>query len=157
MEAATVDHGLRPDAADEAAEVARVCAMLGVPHATLAVTVPEGNVQNEARTARYAALAEWMARQGLAALLTAHHADDQAETLLLRLNRASGVAGLAGVREGGRASLVVFDAPTPEDAIRRISPRYQSRSVGPADRSGMGQSNSSIEGPESCGPRGDCL
>ena len=99
--AATVDHGLRPEAAAEAAMVAAVCAELGVPHTTLAVTLAEGNVSAEARTARYAALAEWMGTQGLAALATAHHADDQAETLLLRLNRGSGVAGLAGVRAKG--------------------------------------------------------
>ncbi|HEY6870317.1 MAG TPA: tRNA lysidine(34) synthetase TilS [Novosphingobium sp.] len=102
VEAATVDHGLRPAAADEADEVARVCAGLKVSHETLSVTVGDGNVQSEARQARYAALAAWMDRRGLAALLTAHHADDQAETLLLRLNRASGVAGLAGVRAVGQ-------------------------------------------------------
>ena len=81
--------------------VADVCTRLGVPHEILAVEVEPGNVQSEARTARYAALAEWTERRGLTALLTAHHADDQAETLLLRLNRASGVAGLAGVRARG--------------------------------------------------------
>ncbi|MDE2619365.1 MAG: tRNA lysidine(34) synthetase TilS [Sphingomonadales bacterium] len=101
VEAATVDHGLRPAAAAEAATVGAICAALGVPHRTLTVTVPPGNVQSAARAARYAALAGWMADHGLAALLTAHHADDQAETLLLRLNRASGVAGLAGVRANG--------------------------------------------------------
>ena len=81
--------------------VARVCAGLGVPHVVLAVTVGEGNLQSEARGARYAAMAEWLSARGLVALATAHHADDQAETLLARLNRASGVAGLAGVRPRG--------------------------------------------------------
>jgi tRNA(Ile)-lysidine synthase len=100
--AATVDHGLRPANAAEAAMVAALCQQLGVPHATLPVRLAPGNVQAEARAARYVALAEWMGEQEIGALATAHHADDQAETLLLRLNRGSGVAGLAGVRARGR-------------------------------------------------------
>ncbi len=82
--------------------VAEVCAELGVPHEVLRVTVAVGNVQAEARAARYAALGEWLERHGLGALVTAHHADDQAETLIMRLNRGSGVAGLAGTRAVGR-------------------------------------------------------
>ncbi len=98
VEAATVDHGLRPENAAEAAGVSALCGRLDVRHATFRVSVDNGNVQSAARAARYAALGNWAMQRGLIALATAHHADDQAETLLMRLNRASGVAGLAGAR-----------------------------------------------------------
>jgi tRNA(Ile)-lysidine synthase len=101
VEAATVDHGFRPESRAEAQTVANICAELGIPHATLTIdweTPPTTAIQERARTARYDALAAWMRERNLSMLVTGHHLDDQAETLVMRLNRGSGVTGLAGIR-----------------------------------------------------------
>lgn len=98
--ATTVDHRLRPSSAIEALHVENICDRLGSPHSILTVRVPAGpgGLQAEAREVRYAELARWAAAEGIAHLATAHHADDQAETLMMRLQRGSGVAGLSGIR-----------------------------------------------------------
>jgi tRNA(Ile)-lysidine synthase len=99
VEAATVDHGLRPEARDEAQMVADWCRSRHVPHAILTPDAPiTGSLQTEARVVRYALLDAWRIARGLDWLLTAHHADDQLETLLLRLGRGAGVGGLASIR-----------------------------------------------------------
>lgn len=122
--AATVDHGLRADSAGEADAVAALCAARAVPHTILRLDWPEGlpgsNVQAQARERRYGALADWCQAQGVGWLATAHHLDDQAETLVMRLARGSGAAGLAGIRPvrdlGGGVRLV-----RPLLAVRRTA------------------------------------
>jgi tRNA(Ile)-lysidine synthase len=104
--ALTVDHRLRAASAGEAAQAGAWLAARGVPHRVLvrdAAGRAAGGVQAAARAARYALLEGWCATTGVLHLLTAHHREDQAETMLLRLARGSGLDGLAGmaaVREG---------------------------------------------------------
>jgi tRNA(Ile)-lysidine synthase len=104
--AVTLDHGLRVDSAAEAAMVGRWCAAQGIDHSILAPDAPvAGNVQAWARGQRYARIEAWRQERGIDWVMTAHHADDQLETMVMRLNRGSGVGGLAGVR--GRAGRVI--------------------------------------------------
>lgn len=106
VEAATVDHGLRPEAHEEALIVGQICERLRIPHVTLTARwseVPQTAIQERARQQRYLLLGYWAEERGLDALATAHHADDQAETFLMRLARGSGVRGLAGMRRRSTA------------------------------------------------------
>ncbi len=97
---ATVDHRLRPGSATEARSVARDAAELGLPHATLAWEGPrpETGIQSAARDARRRLLLRHATAIGAQVLLLAHTRNDQAETLLMRLARGSGVDGLAAMR-----------------------------------------------------------
>lgn len=106
IEAATVDHRLRPEAAAEARAVAARCAVLGVPHEILVWSDPPahgGNLSARAREARLGLLAEWAARRDLAAVALGHTLDDQAETVLMRLARGSAADGLSGMAAARRA------------------------------------------------------
>ncbi|MEH3146394.1 MAG: tRNA lysidine(34) synthetase TilS [Methylobacterium frigidaeris] len=96
---ATVDHGLRAASQPEAEAVAAAAARLGLAHRRLAWTGPKPatGLQDAARDARYALLADLAAEVGAASILTAHTLDDQAETVLIRLCAGSGPAGLAGM------------------------------------------------------------
>lgn len=115
IEVATVDHALRPEARAEAETVAALCEKLGVPHSILTAEwaeKPETGIQAKARQQRYRLLGQWAREKGIGMLLVGHHADDQAETFLMRLNRGAGVKGLAGMRRitvspaGGRIAIV---------------------------------------------------
>jgi len=92
-----VDHGLRPGADEDAACAAAACARLAVPFARTRVKVGPGNVQAQARRARYAALRAEAERVGAALVATGHTRTDQAETVLLRLLRGAGARGLSGI------------------------------------------------------------
>jgi tRNA(Ile)-lysidine synthase len=99
LTALTVDHRLRAASAAEAAQVAQWLAARGIAHRILRrnEAAPARGIQAAARAARYRLLEAWCAAEGVLHLLVAHNREDQAETLLLRLARGSGLDGLAGM------------------------------------------------------------
>ena len=97
----TVDHGLRPEAAAEALQVAGWCAILSLDHYILRWegVKPKSGLQAKARMARYDLMSAWCVANGVGFLLTAHTMDDQAETVLMRQQRTDTAESLAGIWE----------------------------------------------------------
>lgn len=122
VHALTVDHGLRDAAADEARQVSSWLAPLKIPHTTLCwhegrdYRDRPGSAQAAAREARYRLMTGWCTDNGCTHLFLAHHADDQAETFLMRLARGSGIDGLAAMaplvdRDGVRLARPLLAIP----------------------------------------------
>lgn len=111
--AVTVDHGLRPEAAAEARAVKRLARTLQVPHRTLRWSgeKPATGLPAAARAARYRLLAEAARQIGATHVATAHTRDDQAETVLMRLFRGSGIAGLGAMARASEREGVVLTRP----------------------------------------------
>ncbi|MEI4233875.1 tRNA lysidine(34) synthetase TilS [Roseovarius sp. D22-M7] len=130
LRAATVDHGLRRDAADEAAGVSQLCADLGIPHETLDWQGWDGsgNLPDHARRARYALLAEWASGHGTGDVTLGHTEDDLAETFIMRLARGAGVDGLSAMRDRWRHGPVTFHRPLLE--VSRVALRDVLRAQG---------------------------
>lgn len=129
--AITIDHGLRPEAAREAMMVGELCARLGVEHRTRRWQgpKPQAGVQEKARAARYALLAEEARAAGATAIVTAHTADDQAETLLMRMAAGSGLAGLAGMAPRSAVNGVVLARPLLGVAKSRLVATCEARGL----------------------------
>ena len=113
VEAVTVDHRLRAESADEAASVAADCVALGVRHEVRVWAHGElrGNLMATARVARMGLIADWARARGIGVVALGHTRDDQAETVLMGLGRAGGLAGLSGMRAAWEDGAVRFFRP----------------------------------------------
>ncbi|WP_316396082.1 tRNA lysidine(34) synthetase TilS [Bradyrhizobium sp. 33ap4] len=133
--AVTVDHGLRPEAAREARDVKRLARSLELPHHTLRWTGPKPGtgVPAAARAARYRLLAQAARKHGATHILTAHTRDDQAETLLMRMLRGSGVAGLSAMARETERDGVLLTRPLLDISKAQLIATLKKARIGSAD------------------------
>ena len=133
--AVTVDHGLRAEAAAEAREVKRLARTLELEHRTLRWTgpKPKAGLPAAARSARYRLLAKAARQSGATHILTAHTRDDQAETLLMRMLRGSGIAGLSAMARESERDGVWLARPFLEVSKSQLIATLEKAKVGFAD------------------------
>ncbi len=133
--AVTVDHGLRAEAAREARKVKHLAKTLDLPHRTLrwSGAKPATGLPAAARDARYRLLAKAARAAGATHVLTAHTRDDQAETLLMRMSRGSGIAGLAGIARQSQRDGVVLVRPLLHVSKARLLATLKKAGIGFAD------------------------
>ncbi|RXG94236.1 tRNA lysidine(34) synthetase TilS [Bradyrhizobium zhanjiangense] len=131
----TVDHGLRPEAAREAREVKRLATELGLPHRTLRWrgAKPKTGLPAAAREARYLLLVQAARAVGASHVLTAHTRDDQAETLLMRMLRGSGLAGLSAMASVSERDGIVLARPLLDVPKAQLIATLKRAKVGFAD------------------------
>src|SRR2546427_5956330 len=114
---AHVDHGIRSDSGTVARAVGELAERYELPFEVGELTLGPDATETVARRARYAWLGEVQRRHGARYLVTAHHRDDQVETILLRLLKGSAPAGLAGIPARRRGGLPRPALPLPQNAI----------------------------------------
>jgi tRNA(Ile)-lysidine synthase len=133
--AVTIDHGLRSEAAREARDVKRLARELDLSHRTLRWTgaKPKTGLPAAARDARYRLLAKAAKASGATHVLTAHTRDDQAETVLMRMSRGSGIAGLAAMARQSQRDGVVLVRPLLDIPKARLVATLQQAKIGFAD------------------------
>ena len=133
--AVTVDHGLRAEAAAEAREVKRLARTLELEHRTLRWTgpKPKAGLPAAARSARYRLLAKAARQSGATHILTAHTRDDQAETLLMRMLRGSGITGLSAMARESERDGVWLARPLLDVSKSQLIATLEKAKVGFAD------------------------
>jgi tRNA(Ile)-lysidine synthase len=133
--AVTVDHGLRAESTAEARNVKRLARSLELPHRTMrwAGAKPKTGLPAAARAARYDLLAQAARAHGATHIFTAHTRDDQAETLLMRLMRGSGIAGLAAMARQSERDGLLLVRPLLQVAKSQLVATLQKAKVGFAD------------------------
>lgn len=131
-----VDHGLRPEARSELELAAALARSLGVPFSKSRVVVKSGgNLQARARVARYRALEAAQRETGATLLATAHHADDRAETVLMRLLRGTGIGGLGVLAPRSGDRIRPFVRARKSDVLAHISRHALPHATDPSNQS----------------------